>query len=36
MDAESGADQLLERGNGEPRRAAKDEIQRHLCNWVIL
>ena len=29
MDAESGRDQLFERGDGEARRAAENEIERH-------
>ena len=30
VDAESGVDQLFECGDGEARRAAENEIQRHL------
>ena len=37
MDAVAGLDQLFQRGNGEARRAAEDEIERHreLSNWGI-
>ena len=35
MDAVAGSGQLFQRGDGEARGAAEDEIERAFGNWVI-